>query len=329
MEVRKDGSTNVETVHLNSNSTNLDKMGRERTYVYNINSLKFDLYKENIEIACINETFIYSYNNFVSEYELIDDKPPIIEKNQIIYVLVNSNFLLRDKVLVSDNLTDEINVFLVDFVNEESSEKYDLLRIAIAHHRLVWIHPFENGNGRVVRLFTYALLLKFVFKSKDRIINPTAVFCSDRKEYYIHLSFADNGTDEGMIAWAEYMLKGLKSEIEKLDKLLDYNYLYPVILSEALKDAREREYITKEEYTILEVALKKVQGLIQSSDIADVLPSKSKYDRSRVIKSLVEKKMLRPIKPGARKYYLYFSNNYLMRSILAQLDKNGFLPDRY
>ena len=218
---------------------------------------------------------------------------------------------------------------LVKFVNEESSEKYDLLRIAIAHHRFVWIHPFENGNGRVVRLFTYALLLKFVFKSKDRIINPTAVFCSDRKEYYKHLSLADNGTDEGMIAWAEYMLKGLKSEIEKLDKLLDYNYLYPVILSEALKDAREREYITKEEYTILEVALKKVQGLIQSSDIIDILPNKSKYDRSRVIKSLVDKKMLRPIKPGARRYYLYFSNNYLMRSILGQLDKNGFLPDRY
>ena len=218
---------------------------------------------------------------------------------------------------------------LVEFVNESSSEKYDLLRIAIAHHRFVWIHPFENGNGRVVRLFTYALLLKFVFKSKDRIINPTAVFCSDRKEYYKHLSLADNGSDEGMIAWAEYMLKGLKSEIEKLDKLLDYSYLHPVILSEALKDAREREYITKEEAVILELALKKEERLIQSSDIAEVLPDKSKYDRSRVIRSLVDKKMLRPIKPGARKYFMYFSNNYLMRSILAQLDKNGFLPESY
>lgn len=68
---------------------------------------------------------------------------------------------------------------LLDFVNKEDSPKYDLLKIAIAHHRFVWIHPFENGNGRVVRLFTYALLLKFIFKSRDRIVNPTAVFCSD------------------------------------------------------------------------------------------------------------------------------------------------------
>ena len=58
---------------------------------------------------------------------------------------------------------------LIDFVNKEDTPKYDLLKIAIAHHRFVWIHPFENGNGRVVRLFTYALLLKFVFKSRDKI----------------------------------------------------------------------------------------------------------------------------------------------------------------
>lgn len=67
---------------------------------------------------------------------------------------------------------------LMDFINNEDPPKYDLLKIAIAHHRFVWIHPFENGNGRVVRLFTYAMLLKKVFRDKNRIINPTAVFCS-------------------------------------------------------------------------------------------------------------------------------------------------------
>ncbi len=95
---------------------------------------------------------------------------------------------------------------LIEFVNKNDAPKYDLLKIAIAHHRFVWIHPFENGNGRVVRLFTYALLLKLVFKSRERIINPTAVFCSNRDDYYSYLSRADKGTDEGMLAWAEYML---------------------------------------------------------------------------------------------------------------------------
>lgn len=226
-------------------------------------------------------------------------------------------------------LVEPMMMELVEFINSESPAKYDLIKIAIAHHRFVWIHPFENGNGRVVRLFTYAMLLKFVFKSKDRIINPTAVFCSDRSEYYKHLSLADNNPEEGMVAWAEYMLQGLKMEIEKLDKLLDYRYLHPIILKPALKDALDRKYITDKEYKILIKLIDQPHGFIQSSDIAPIFPEKTSSDRSRMIKSLVDKRMLRPINENARRYLLSFENNYLLRSILTQLDKNGFLPERY
>ena len=34
-----------------------------------------------------------------------------------------------------------------------------ILAIAAAHHRLVWIHPFLDGNGRVARLMSHAQLL--------------------------------------------------------------------------------------------------------------------------------------------------------------------------
>ncbi len=34
-----------------------------------------------------------------------------------------------------------------------------ILAAAAAHHRLAWIHPFLDGNGRVVRLMSYATLL--------------------------------------------------------------------------------------------------------------------------------------------------------------------------
>ena len=30
---------------------------------------------------------------------------------------------------------------------------------ATAHHRMLWIHPFLDGNGRVARLMSYAMLL--------------------------------------------------------------------------------------------------------------------------------------------------------------------------
>lgn len=34
-----------------------------------------------------------------------------------------------------------------------------ILSAAAAHHRLLWIHPFPDGNGRVARLMTHAMLL--------------------------------------------------------------------------------------------------------------------------------------------------------------------------
>lgn len=86
---------------------------------------------------------------------------------------------------------------LIDFINQPHSPKYDLLKMALVHHRFMWIHPFGNGNGRVGRLLTYALLVKAGFNVHvGRILNPTAVFCIDRDEYYKSLSSADSGQYE-------------------------------------------------------------------------------------------------------------------------------------
>ena len=35
-----------------------------------------------------------------------------------------------------------------------------IIATAAAHHRLLWIHPFLDGNGRVTRLFSHAMLLQ-------------------------------------------------------------------------------------------------------------------------------------------------------------------------
>ncbi len=35
-----------------------------------------------------------------------------------------------------------------------------ILHCAAAHHRLLWIHPFGDGNGRVARLISHAMLLE-------------------------------------------------------------------------------------------------------------------------------------------------------------------------
>ena len=215
---------------------------------------------------------------------------------------------------------------LIDFVNREDAHKYDLLKIAIAHHRFVWIHPFENGNGRVVRLFTYAMLLKLVFKDKNRIVNPTAVFCSDRQAYYDKLAAADTGTDEGLLDWSQYMLDGLKKEIIKIDQICDYSILKKEILLPSLQDAMSYKYLTPDQALVLKTVINSDSQILQSADLVPIFPDKNDSARSRLIKSLREAGMLIPISENARKYVISFSNNYWMRSVLKTLDKKGFLP---
>lgn len=223
-------------------------------------------------------------------------------------------------------LVERYMVELFEFINRPESPKYDLIKTALAHHRFVWIHPFDNGNGRTVRLVTYAMLVKqgFNVSHADRIINPTAVFCSDRKSYYEFLARADGGTEEGLLAWTSYMLSGLKREIEKLDLLLDYRYLSERILLPALDYSLERRLITAQEFQMLQVVVRKQR--IANSDIRRIMPDKDISDISKMIGRLKEKGMLAPVPGKKRIYALGFAANYLLRGIIAALEKNDFLP---
>lgn len=216
---------------------------------------------------------------------------------------------------------------LFDFVNKNDGPKYDLLKTAIAHHRFVWVHPFGNGNGRTVRLFTYALLVRTGFNVHvGRIINPTAVFCSNRNDYYTNLSRADKGTDEGVLEWSEYVLKGLKAEIEKIDRLTDYSFLKKEILLPTISHSLERKYITDVEAKILRKVIN--NQVVQAGDLKEFFVGKLDAEVSRQIKRLIDKKMLAPEKEGTRKYILRFDNNYLLRGAIKALGEKGFLPVR-
>ncbi|MGV0939996.1 Fic family protein [Empedobacter sp. ULE_I140] len=232
----------------------------------------------------------------------------------------NSSHLPPESFLVKTYMEE-----LISFINEENSTKYDLLKAAIAHHRFVWIHPFGNGNGRTVRLFTYAMLVKSGLNiNAGRIINPTAVFCSNRNTYYEMLSQADTGTKEGILQWCEYVLRGLKEEIEKVDKLCDYNYLRTKILIPAINHSFERKILTDIEAKILKKTVE--LQVIKNEDLKDIFPNKNTSQISREIKKLIDKKMLVPEEDGARRYILMFQNNHLLRGVIHLLDIEGFLP---
>ena len=215
---------------------------------------------------------------------------------------------------------------LVAFINEKHPPKYDLIKIAMAHHRFSWIHPFGNGNGRVVRLLTYTLLIKFGFNvnAGGRVLNPTAVFCNDRDKYYEMLSTADQGTSEGIETWCIYVLQGILRELRKVDRLSDINYLSDKILNPALRLARERQWITDAEAFILTLAAR--QGVVKAADYRNPHQKLTDAQRTYQVKKLVERKLLVPISEGSRQYTIGFRNSYLMRGVVKALADEGFVP---
>lgn len=77
--------------------------------------------------------------------------------------------LRKDEVEVGTHIapySESLNAFMDRFELFYNSKKNDnrskirrVISIGAAHHRLAWIHPFLDGNGRVVRLFSDAAFM--------------------------------------------------------------------------------------------------------------------------------------------------------------------------
>lgn len=212
---------------------------------------------------------------------------------------------------------------LFDFIARDVPYQDCLLKIAVAHHRFLWIHPFDNGNGRVARLLTYAMLKKNGF---DRIslINPTAVFCSDRNRYFEALAEADKGTNDGALFWCRYVLQGLESEMTKINKLLNKTFLNDKILFPALQYAKNYHLIKDDEFAVLNYLLK--IDTFKIMDLRDVFKgSKNDPQINYLVKKMNERGLLQKIPQSDRKYAFCFNNRILLRGVVEQLANNGFV----
>ena len=235
--------------------------------------------------------------------------------------IAGASHLPPDALRVPDYMEE-----LVGFINRDDPPKYDLLKAALAHHRFAWIHPFSNGNGRVVRLLTYALLIKYGFnvRAGGRVLNPTAVFCNDRERYYAMLSRAAAGGDDGIAEWCLYVLAGIRDELAKVDQLTRYEVLKERILFPALDYSRTRGLITRTEETVLRRASE--LGTFKASDFGELFPDLTERQRTYQLKKLVDARMLQPIRPHARAYTINFVNNALIRAVMRILVREGFVP---
>jgi Fic family protein len=92
-----------------------------------------------------------------------------------------ANFVPPNANKVSD-LLDE----LIVFINTNPLQLNDIELATVFHHKLVWIHPFFDGNGRTVRLVMNLLLMRCGFP-------PAIILKNDRKKYYEALNQANAG----------------------------------------------------------------------------------------------------------------------------------------
>jgi len=58
-------------------------------------------------------------------------------------------------------LPELLDHFVQAYSSPMLDSKQRILVVPASHHRLLWIHPFADANGRVARLFSHALLKEF------------------------------------------------------------------------------------------------------------------------------------------------------------------------
>ncbi|MFA5124633.1 MAG: Fic family protein [Patescibacteria group bacterium] len=83
---------------------------------------------------------------------------------------------------------------LVDWVRNNKNKLHPIELAAIAHHKLVNIHPFNDGNGRTARLFMNLLLMQDGYPL-------VMILKNDRKKYYLTLEKADKGNLAPFVAF--------------------------------------------------------------------------------------------------------------------------------
>ncbi|MBK6567008.1 MAG: Fic family protein [Saprospiraceae bacterium] len=95
--------------------------------------------------------------------------------------IIGANFTPPNASKVSALLDD-----LADFVVKNEKELDPAVLATLFHHRFVWIHPFNDGNGRTVRLAMNLILMRAGYP-------PAFILAQDRKKYINALNNANTG----------------------------------------------------------------------------------------------------------------------------------------
>ena len=178
------------------------------------------------------------YEQLPAELRYVKD-----EKSEEYAEVIPGEFRQREVIVAAHVAppSELLTAFLHRFGAVYSSDKHHgimpLIATAASHHRLMWIHPFLDGNGRITRLFTDACFHRLPLPGYG-LWNVSRGLARQRKDYMAALSTADmqrtndydgrgNLSNKGLVAFCRFFLTtcldqlAFMHDLLKLDSLLD------------------------------------------------------------------------------------------------------------
>lgn len=196
---------------------------------------------------------------------------------------------------------NQVETFLSRFdevySNPSLSKLVKILAIPAAHHRYAWIHPFYDGNGRVIRLMSYAAMKEIGLGSE---LWSIARGLARRKEDYIgKMAAADNrrrndfdgrGTlsQAALIEFCRFFLEVCIDQVEYMERILDFDELSSRIRI-YVDEEIARKRLPKGSFSLLREAL--VSGEVERGRVPEITGYKDRAARD-VMKALLDKELL-------------------------------------
>lgn len=168
-----------------------------------------------------------------------------------------------------------------------------ILASACGHHRLLWVHPFSDGNGRVTRLVSYAVLKQTL--NTQGLWSIARGLARQSKAYKVHLANCDlrrrndldgRGTlsEAALVEFTEFFLKACIDQVSFMEELMKPEKLRNRILIWAEEQIREGSLPPKSD-SILKAIL--YQGEITRSEASELLGTSERTTR-RITSALIE-----------------------------------------
>jgi len=203
-----------------------------------------------------------------------------------------------------------------------------LTALAAAHHRLAWIHPFGDGNGRVTRLYSHAWLVKAKVDSFG-LWTLSRGLARERPAYFQHLSAADqkrwndydgrgNLSDRALADFCLFILQTMLDQIEFMSQLFQFDVLAKRIeaylqIERVDLPSKDRERLSK----LLKAAL--LEGELERGRAGEILGMSESGARSIIRLAVRESLLDSPTQKGplslvlsSRTLESYFPKLYLL-----------------